>query len=36
MFQLQKISNYGTTTPAVARTVLQGSELLEFFVVPDE
>jgi hypothetical protein len=36
MFQLQKISNYGTTTPAVARTVLQGTELLEFFVVPDE
>jgi len=36
MFQFQKISNYGTSTPAVAPTVLQGSELLGFFVVPEE
>jgi hypothetical protein len=36
MFQLQKISSYGTTTPSVARTVLQGSDLLGFFLVPDE
>lgn len=31
MFFLQKTSNYGTSTPAVARTALQGSELLKFF-----
>ncbi len=36
MFQFQKISNYGTATPAVARTLFQGSELLKFFIVPDE
>ena len=36
MYQVQKISNYGSSCPAVARTVLQGSKLLKFFVVSDE
>ena len=36
VFQLQKISNYGTSTPAVARTLLQGSEILMFFSSTDE
>ncbi len=31
MYNFQKISNYGTSTPAVARTLPQGSELLGFF-----
>ena len=31
MFQLQVLSNYGTATPAVARTLPQGSDLLGFF-----
>lgn len=36
VFQFQKISNYGTSTPAVARTLLQGSEILGFFSATDE
>lgn len=35
MFRLQRVSNYGTSTPAVARTVLQGHKLLQFFDRPD-
>ncbi len=35
MFRLQKVSNYGTSTPAVARTVLQSHKLLQFFDRPD-
>ena len=35
VFQLQKVSNYGTSTPAVARTLLQGSEILKFFSITD-
>ena len=35
VFQFQKISNYGTSTPAVARTLLQGSDILEFCSVTD-
>lgn len=31
MYQFQKTSNYGTSTPAVARTLPQGDELLGFF-----
>jgi hypothetical protein len=31
MFRLQKVSNFGTSTPAVARTALQGREILPFF-----
>lgn len=31
MFQFQKFSNYGSSTPAVARTLPQGSDLLGFF-----
>jgi len=31
VFQLQKTSNYGSSTPAVARTVLQGRPIVEFF-----
>jgi len=31
VFQLQVLSNYGTSTPAVARTLPQGSDLLGFF-----
>ena len=33
MFHLQKISDYGTATPAVARTLPQGAEILDFFEV---
>lgn len=36
MFRLQKVSNYGTGTPAVARTALQGEEILTFFARPQE
>jgi hypothetical protein len=35
MFILQKTSNYGTSTTAVARTALQGSELLKLFDRPE-
>lgn len=35
VFQIQKISNYGTSTPAVARTLLQGSDILRFFSATD-
>lgn len=31
MFRLQKISNYGTSTPAVARTFAQGCDVLNWF-----
>ena len=31
MFHLQQLSNFGTSTPAVARTLLQGSKILAFF-----
>lgn len=34
-FQFQKISNYGTSTPAVARTLVQGSELMQAFPLDD-
>ncbi len=36
VFQFQKVSNYGTSTPAVARTLLQGSEILRFFSTPED
>lgn len=36
MFQFQRISNYGTRTPAVARTLPQGADLLAWFVATDE
>ena len=36
MFQFQKTSNYGTSTPAVARTLPQGDELLGFFKATNE
>jgi hypothetical protein len=32
VFQIQKVSNYGTSTPAVARTFYQGCEILDFFL----
>ncbi len=35
IFQIQKVSNYGTSTPAVARTFFQGCEILQFFSVSD-
>lgn len=35
VFQIQRISNYGTVTPAVARTFYQGCEILGFFAVPE-
>lgn len=35
MFRIQKTSNYGTSTPAVARTFLQGCEILGFFRASD-
>jgi hypothetical protein len=31
VFRIQKVSNQGTSTPAVVRTFLQGCEVLEFF-----
>ncbi len=31
MFRIQRVSNYGTSTPAVARTFYQGCEILGFF-----
>lgn len=36
MFQFQKTSNYGTSTPAVARTLPQGDDLLGFFKASKE
>src|ERR1700730_599056 len=36
MFQIQRFSNYGTATPAVARTFYQGCEILGFFAVSEE
>ena len=36
VFQIQKVSNYGTATPAVARTFYQGCELLGFFAVTEQ
>ena len=35
MFRIQRVSNYGTSTPAVARTFYQGCEILGFFGVPE-
>lgn len=35
VFQIQKNSNYGTSTPAVARTFFQGCEIMRFFAVSD-
>ena len=34
-FKLQQFSNYGTSTPAVARTVVQGSQLLQPFPIDE-
>jgi hypothetical protein len=34
-WQLQQVSNYGTATPAVARTLVQGAKILGFFRVPE-
>jgi hypothetical protein len=36
MLQIQKISTYGTSTPAMAHTDFQSSELLKFIDVPEE
>ncbi|WP_422941125.1 hypothetical protein [Undibacterium sp. TJN19] len=36
MFHFQKLSNYGSGTPAVARTVLQGKQILDFFNSTEE
>ena len=35
MFTLQKHSNYGTSTPAVARTAIQGRDILQLIACPD-
>lgn len=35
VFRIQRVSNYGTSTPAVARTFYQGSEILGFFLRPE-
>jgi hypothetical protein len=35
-FQLQKISDYGTATPAVARTLVQGNQLMQAFPIGEE
>lgn len=35
MFILQKHSNYGTSTPAVARTAIQGRDILQFIACSD-
>jgi hypothetical protein len=35
VFRIQRVSNYGTSTPAVARTFYQGCEILGFFGVPE-
>lgn len=35
-FKISKISNYGTSTPAVARTLMQGSELMDVFPISKE
>lgn len=35
MFTLQKHSNYGTSTPAVARTAIQGRDILQFIACSD-
>jgi hypothetical protein len=36
VFRIQQVSNYGTSTPAVARTFYQGCEVLDFFAVSEE
>src|SRR5216683_4551788 len=36
VFRIQQVSNYGTSTPAVARTFYQGCEVLGFFAVSGE
>lgn len=35
MWRLQRISNYGSSTPAMARTALQGRETLQWFNRPE-
>jgi len=35
VFRIQRVSNYGTSTPAVARTFYQGCEILGFFGVSE-
>jgi len=35
-FRIQQVSNFGTSIPAVARTIVQGSEIVKFFGAPDE
>ncbi|MBU1182650.1 MAG: hypothetical protein KKF00_10895 [Proteobacteria bacterium] len=35
VFKIQQISNYGTSTPSVARTVVQGSQLLQSFPIDE-
>jgi hypothetical protein len=34
-FQIQKLSDYGTSTPAVARTLLQSSQLMQAFPIEE-
>lgn len=36
MLTVQKISSYGTSTPAVARTALQGADILNYFACSKE
>jgi hypothetical protein len=36
MFRLQKVSNYGTATPAIARTFAQGCDLLQHFASSEQ
>ncbi|MYM92283.1 hypothetical protein [Duganella vulcania] len=36
MFKFQKLSNYGSATPAVARTLLQASPIIDMFKCSDE
>lgn len=36
MFKFQKLSNYGTSTPAVARTVLQAKPIVDMFNCTEE
>lgn len=36
MLRLQKVSNYGTSTPAVARTFAQGCDILHWFDCPSD
>lgn len=36
LIKIQKVSNYGTSSPAVARTSVQGCEILGFFAINEE